>query len=135
MELIAARGEVEIQVMAKICKIVDGFKMPVEWVLCTVVPIFKGKCDIRNCSCNRAGKLLDHGMKVVEMVQEKRQSKIDNANEMQFVFTPERRTMDAVFILRRLQEVHHAMGRKLYVLFVDLEKAFTEHQVKCWNGK
>ena len=42
--------------------------MPVEWALTTVVPIFNGKCDIRNCCCNRAVKLLEHGMKVVEGV-------------------------------------------------------------------
>ena len=38
-----------------------GFGMPVEWVLSIVAPIFMGKDDIRNCSCNRAVKLLEHG--------------------------------------------------------------------------
>ena len=33
--------------------------------LSIVVPIFKGKGDIMNCSCNRAVKLFEHGMKVV----------------------------------------------------------------------
>ena len=53
LELIAASGGVEIQVMTEICQIVlDGFGMPVEWVLGMVVPIFKGKGDIRSCySC------------------------------------------------------------------------------------
>ena len=38
--------------MAEMCqKVLDGFGMPVEWVLSIVVPIFKGKGDIRNCSC------------------------------------------------------------------------------------
>ena len=36
-----------------------------------VVQIFKGKCGIRNCYCNSAIKLLEHGMKFVEMVLEK----------------------------------------------------------------
>ena len=44
--------------------------MPVEWDLSIVVPIFKGKGDIRNCSCNRAVKLLEYGTKVVERVLE-----------------------------------------------------------------
>ena len=30
---------------------VDGFGMPVEWALSIVVPIFKWKGNIRNCSC------------------------------------------------------------------------------------
>ena len=37
---------------------------------------------------------------------------------------PERGTIDAVFILRRMQEEYHAEGKKLYMCFVDLEKAF-----------
>ena len=45
--------------------------MPVERTLGIVISIFKGKGDIRNCSCCRAVKLLDHSMKVVEMVLEK----------------------------------------------------------------
>ena len=43
---------------------------------------------------------------------------------MQFCFMPERGTIDAVFILRRLQEVYHAKGKKQYMCFVDIEKAF-----------
>ena len=31
-------------------KVIDGFEMPAEWVLGTVVPVFKGKGDIRNAA-------------------------------------------------------------------------------------
>ena len=59
--------------MPEICqKVLDGFGMLEEWVLCIVVPIFKGNGDIRNCSCDRAMKLLEDGMKVVERLLEKR---------------------------------------------------------------
>ena len=37
---------------------------------------------------------------------------------------PERGTIDAVFILRRLQQVYHAKRKKFNVCFVYLEKAF-----------
>ena len=91
--------------MAEICqKVLDGFGMPADWALSIEVPIFKWKGDIRNCSCNRAVKLLEHGMKVVERVLEKRFLRILTVDEMQFGFMPERRTIDAVFILRRQQE-------------------------------
>ena len=36
-------------------------------------------------------------------------------DEMQFGFMPERGTIDAVFILRRMPEECHAKGKKLYV--------------------
>ena len=39
-------------------------------------------------------------------------------------FMPERGTTEAVFILRRLQVEYYAKGKKLYLCFVDLEKAF-----------
>ena len=76
-------------------------------------------------------KLLDHGMKVVEGVLEKRLSSIMSVDEMQFGFMPVRRTINAIFILRRMQEEYLAKGKKLYMRFVDLEKAFD--QGKCWN--
>ena len=72
LELIAARGGVGIQVMAVIFQIVlYGFGMSDELVVSIVVPIFKWKGEIRNCSCYRAVKLLGHGKKVVERVLEK----------------------------------------------------------------
>ena len=102
----------------------DGFGMPVEWALSIVVPIFKGKGDIRNCSCYRAVKLLEHCMKVVEGVLEKRLHRIVTVDEMQFGFMPVSGTIDPVFILRRLQEEFHVNGKELYMYFVDLEMAF-----------
>ena len=53
LELIAASREEGIQLTAEIYqRVLDVFEMPVEWALCIVVPIFKGKGDIRNCSCH-----------------------------------------------------------------------------------
>ena len=89
--------------------------MPVEWTLSIVVPIFKRTGDIRNCSCYRAVKLLEYGMKVVERMLEKSLHRIVTVDEMQFGFMPERGTIDAVYILRRLQEEYHAKGKTLFV--------------------
>ena len=98
--------------------------MPAEWALSLVIPIFKGKGDIRNCSCYRAAKLPEYGMKVVERVLGKRLHRIVSVDEMQFGSIPERGTIDAVLILRRMQEEYHAEGKKLYMCLVDLEIAF-----------
>ena len=38
-----------------------------------------------------------------------------SVDEMQFGFMPERGSIDAVFILRRMQEEYHAKGKKLYM--------------------
>ena len=77
------------------------------------------KGDIRNCSCYRAVKLHEHGMKVV-----KRLCRILSVDEMQFGFMPERGTIDVVFILRRMQKEYYAKGKTLYICLVDLEKVY-----------
>ena len=45
-------------------------------------------------------------------------------DEMQFGFMPGKATIDAVFILRRLQEESLDKEKELYMCFIDLEKAF-----------
>ena len=82
-----------------------------------------GKGQIRNCSCYRAVKLPEHGMKVVERLFGKRLHRIVSVDEVQFGFMNERGTTDAVFILGRMQDEYHVKGKKLYMCFVDLEKA------------
>ena len=125
LESIVARGGVEIQGMAEISqRDLHGFRMLDELTLNIVVPIFKGKGDVRNCSCYRAVKLLEHGMMVVRRELEKRLRRIVSVDEIQFGFMPERGTIDAVFILRRIQTEYHANEKTLYMHFVDIEKAF-----------
>ena len=97
--------------------------MPVEWALSIVDPIFKGNGDAKNSSCHRAVKRPEHGMKVVKMVSGKRHCRIVSVDEMQFDFMLQRGTIDAVFILRRLQEGYDAKWKKLYMCFVDLMKS------------
>ena len=83
LELIAASGGVGIQMTAVICqKALDGFGMPAEWALRIEVPIFKGKGDIRKCSCYRAVKLLEHDMKVMERMFEKMLCRIVSVDKM-----------------------------------------------------
>ena len=78
---------------------------------CIVILIFKVRADVRYCSCNRAVKVLDHGMNVVKNVLERRLHRVVTVNEMQFGFMPERRTIDAMFVLRRLQEGYHPIRK------------------------
>ena len=47
-----------------------------------------------------------------------------NIDEMQFGFCPGQGTTDAIFILRQLQEKYLTKLRKLYMAFLNLEKAF-----------
>ena len=48
---------------------------------------------------------------------------------------PEIETIDAVFILRRMQEEYHDKGKMLYVCFVDLEKGLDRDPWKVLKWK
>ena len=125
VEMIAVSGEIGIDVMVELCQsVLDGRGMLDEWALSVVVPIFKGKGDAMNCGAYRGVKLLEHAMKIVEKVLERRMRRMVKVDEMQFGFMPGKGTTDAVFILRRLQEEYLDKEKKLYMCFVDLEKAF-----------
>ena len=87
-----------------------------------IVPIFKGKGNVMSCGSCRGVKLLEHAMKIVERVLERRIRTLVNLNEMQFGFMPG--TVDAIFIVRRMQEEYQKKDKKLHMYFVDMEKAF-----------
>jgi len=63
-------------------------------------------------------------MKLFERVIEQHIRSAVNINEMQFGFMPGKGTMEAIFIIRQMQEKYLAKKRTLYFTFVDLEKAF-----------
>ena len=120
VEMIAASREIGIDVMVELCQsVLDGRGMPDEWAQSIVVPIFNGKGDAMNCGAYRGVKLPEHAMKIVENVLEKRMRHMVKVDEVQFGFMPGKGTIDAVFILRRLQEEYLDKGE-----VVDLEKAF-----------
>ena len=69
-------------------------------------------------------KVLEHGMKIIERVLEKRIRTMVEVDNMQFGFLPGRETIDALFMERRMEEEYTEKDKKLYICFVDLKKAF-----------
>ena len=49
-----------------------------------------------------------------------------STDDSQFGFVPGRGTTDAIFVIRQLQEKYLAANKRLYMAFVDLEKAFDQ---------
>ena len=99
-------------------------KCPDEWSESLTVAIYKGKGDPLQCGKHRGLRLLEHGMKIFEKVLDRRLRKLVNISDGQFGFRPGKSCTDAIFILRRLQEKYGEKKKKLYHIFVDLEKAF-----------
>ena len=63
-------------------------------------------------------------MKVWERVLNERLKQVTNVGENQFGFRVGKSTAGAIFIVRQLQEKYLEKKKKLYHIFVDLEKAF-----------
>ena len=127
VEMIVASREVGVKVMMELCqRVLDGRGMPDEWKtsVIVIVPIFKEKGDVMSYGSYRGVILLEHAMKIVERVLEKQIQSLVNLNEMQFGFMPGKGTVDATFIVRRMQEGCQKKDKKLYMCFVDMEKAF-----------
>ena len=106
--------------MLQLCQqILDGKGISDEWKTSVVVQIFKEKGDVMNCGSYRGVKLLEHGIKVIERVLERRIRALVDMDEAQFGFMPAKGTTNALFLVRRLQEEHRAKDERMYMRFVD----------------
>ena len=63
-------------------------------------------------------------MKVLERIVDSLIRQLVSIDDSQLGFGPGRGTTDAIFLVRQLQEKHPAANKRLYMAFVDLEKAF-----------
>jgi len=74
-------------------------------------------------------------MKVVERISEHRIHQQIEIDDIQFGFTKDKVTTDAIFLARQMQENFRVKGKKLYFGFVDLEKAFDRvpREVISWT--
>ena len=98
--------------------------MPDDWRGSILIPIFKQKGSILECSNYRAVKLLCHAFKIWVRIVERRLRGLVSVGERQFGFMAARSTTDAIFALRILMEKYRERKRSLHMVFVDLEKAF-----------
>ena len=89
-----------------------------------MIPIYKDKGNVRSCGSCRSVKILEHGMKVIETIFEKQLRNVVRIDEMQMGFMPKRETINAIFILRHMLKKFELGEKKLYLVFVDLEKGF-----------
>ena len=105
-------------------RIWDTEEMPEDWTESMMVKLYKQKGDVLNCGNYRGIKLLEHVFKILERVVEGRLRALIDINEQQFGFMKGKSTVDAIFIARQVQEKYLEGNRKVYMGFVDLEKAY-----------
>ena len=104
-------------------------KLLQQWLLNLLVPILKGKGDPLNPNSYRGIK---HVFKLYKVLDRCLRKMVD-IDKMQYGFMLERWTVDAVLVLRRLSE-KFSENKKLFFMFVDLEKAFdrVSREVICF---
>ena len=125
IELLKVLGEEGIDWLLELLqRIWQEEKIPEDWKLSEIVPIYKQKGDPMECGNNRGIKLLEHVMKLLERILDTRLRKIVSIDESQFGFMQGKGTTDAIFIVRQMQEKFLEKRKKLYYCFVDLEKAY-----------
>ena len=83
-------------------RLLQGEKVPDEWRKSVLVPLYKGKGDIKECGNYRGIKFMSHSMKLWKRVIEARIRKEVTIAEQQFGFMPGKSTTDAIFSLRML---------------------------------
>ena len=101
----------------------DG-KVPSDWEQSFIVCLYKGKGDALERGNYRGLKLTEQVMKVLERVVDGLIRQVVSTDDSQFGFVPGRGTTDAIFVIRQLQEKYLAANKRLYMAFVDLEKAY-----------
>ena len=81
-------------------RLLRGEKMSDEWRRSVLVPLYKGKGDIKECGNYWGIKLMSHTMKLWERIIEASIRKKVTIAEQQYGFMPGRSTTDAIFCLR-----------------------------------
>ena len=83
-----------------------------------------------SCGSHRGVKLLEHAIKIVERVLERRIQTLVKLNEMQFGSMPGKGTVDAIFIVRRMQEKYQKRTRSCICALSTWKKLLIECQEK-----
>ena len=125
VEMIKATGDTGATMIRDLATafIRDG-KVPTDWEESFIVCLYKGKGDALDRGNYRGLKLTEQAMKILERIVDGLIRQVVSIDDSQFGFVPGRGTTDAIFVVRQLQEKYLAVNKRLYMAFLDLEKAF-----------
>ncbi|KAL9978039.1 hypothetical protein ACROYT_G015516 [Oculina patagonica] len=108
--------------------IIEKGTFPTEWNIGVIKPIYKQKGDKKSPANYRGITLTSCLGKLFTSILQNRLNKFieqhDVLNPEQFGFRPNSRTTDSLFIFQQLLHKYTKQHKKLYVGFIDYEKAF-----------
>ena len=127
MEMIRAAGDMGASMIHDLAAAIirDG-KVPSDWEQSFIVCLYKGKGDTLERDNYHGLKLTELVMKILERIVDSLIRQLVSIDDSQFGFIPGRGTTDAIFVVRQLQEKYLAGNKRVYMAFVDLEKAFDQ---------
>jgi len=119
-----ASQELKKRLHALICKIGRDGKMPDDWKVGLIVPLFK-KGDKMNCENYRGITLLNVAYKILPRIILERLKEYSKEilGVYQCGFRPQRRT-DQIFVVRQILEQFYAHDIDLHIHLIDFKKAF-----------
>ena len=122
VEMIRAAGDMGASMIRDLAAAIirDG-KVPSDWEQNFIVCLYKkkvGRTGKRQLPWSQADRA------VLERIVDSLIRQMVSIDDSQFGFVPGRGTTDAIFVVRQLQEKYLAANKRLYMAFVDLEKAF-----------
>ena len=113
-DMLKCSGEAGVRWITDLCNAIvrDGVILK-DWRKSWMFRIHNGKGDVLDCGSHRAIKLIDRVMKVLERLVEKKVKSKGILDSIQFRFITGKGTMDAIFIVRRMQEKYLAKKKEL----------------------
>ena len=110
--------------------------VPVDWVIACMVPLYKGKGDMYECSNFRGISLLSvvgkvYGRVLINRIRDTTEKVIA---EVQGGFRRGRGCTDQIFTVRQICEKYLGKGKDVYFAFLDLEKVYDRvDRDAMWN--
>lgn len=125
-EMLQNLGEGGVNMLTELCrKVWKEEKIPKDWEVGIIVPLYK-KGDKAVCNNYRGITLLSVVLKVYERILERRlRMRVEEQlEESQSGFRRGRSTQDHIFTLKQIIEKKLAKNQKVYLGFIDIQKAF-----------
>ena len=127
VEMLKEGGVTVLEWLVRVCNICFMLSIvPVDWAIACIVPLYKGKGDVHECSNFRGISLLSvigkvYGRILMYRIMDKTENVIA---EVQSGFRRGRGCTNQIFIVRQICEKYLGKVKDVYFAFLDLGKAY-----------